>query len=942
MPSMDIHGGIEAPVINNYASLKAHKALPRRKIHISKGPDLWETKQTKSGEPPVDTFKNDIQAWIPDPSQPHVDPALRLPLTPPSLAREEARRNLLHRPDSSTPPRYHADGSKLSPMPDQRSPPTPEKTPPRKPVHHSDLTPPPTLRQPSSRAESFRTAREDFDSETEDSPRSPSPSPLITPIHRKRTGLSKSIQLNNVGLGLGLELTDEDKTPTAETPKVMPESWEYSESDGSWSHNVNVVKEDPIVASRSVPMPRIAISNKSRVEDEVALMISPTLPPSDIFGNSLSEGPSLRERVELNKYSPASASTEHFAEQIQWPPDHDQTDIDAKLRQVDNRRFSQMSGTSTVIEAVVVDTRPQRRQTLRHTSKNICLRTASSEASQSNRSSLVSSEPRHRLIHRNTKITERRNRTSLTSDSTPSVTSDQVRPLKPAIPVAVIPQRRSSLKSSAPSSKRHSKDISDLGQQEQSSRPLTAPDGSTGYFDLTPRKHRTLSTPLEFLIPSKQPERKHAAPPPAIPARSSSLSAPTSRNVSRSASLTSTVLHTQPAQQVSHESPPQQPLVAFAPRTLSPIESTPLRTNIEDWHGLRPPSTLATPFSMASMNSSTPGTLEVSEATAINIYPHHNKSVLVVQQTGRGAPEEPNMSAYLAGHNESYILPRPSQPPTIEIPTRTFDSPLRYPRAPPRPPAFLVIPPTPADHTPPTEAHRDPNQPHTDPKPPNSGRFSAVRRAFSTRRYSDSFAAPFSRSLSLSKRTTPNLAQRPSASDRPSHNLSAFWRPRGFWDDFSDSDSDFGNDGYVSNTLGLPQKRVIPGPAAMVRRLGSLKLKRPTLPQSGEGALSGGKSKRRGFRRRKSTESVKSYKFMYEDEEGEGGEGEGVGMGMANGRRTGVPRLGYQVQFVGFKSLREGYEKRKVRREEDRRERERRRLRESIGPVILREEGFVY
>lgn len=146
----------------------------------------------------------------------------------------------------------------------------------------------------------------------------------------------------------------------------------------------------------------------------------------------------------------------------------------------------------------------------------------------------------------------------------------------------------------------------------------------------------------------------------------------------------------------------------------------------------------------------------------------------------------------------------------------------------------------------------------------------------------------------------------------------------------------------MSNTLGLPQKRVIPGPAAMVRRLGSLKLKRPTLPQSGEGALSGGKSKRRGFRRRKSTESVKSYKFMYEDEEGEGGEGEGVGMGMANGRRTGVPRLGYQVQFVGFKSLREGYEKRKVRREEDRRERERRRLRESIGPVILREEGFVY
>ncbi|MCJ1251020.1 hypothetical protein MMC30_008251 [Trapelia coarctata] len=938
MPSMDFHGGIESPVINNYASLKAHKVLPRRKIHMSNGTDFWKAKHIESKEPQVDRFTNDIQAWIPDPLQPHVDPALRLPLTPPVLVREEARRNLSHRPGSTTPPRYDVNGSKLSPMPDQRSPPTPEKTPPRKPVHHSDLTPPPTLRQPSSRAESFRTARENFDSETEDSPRSPSPSPLITPIHHKRTGLSKSIQLNNVGLGLGLDLTDDDKTPTAETPKVMPESWEYSESDGSWSHNVNVVKEDPILASGSVPMPRIAISNQSPVEDEVALMVSPTLPPSDIFGNSLGRGPSLRERVELNKCSPASASTEHFAEQIQWPLDHDKTDIDAKVRQVDNRRFSQMSGTSTVIEAMVVDTRPLRRQTLRHTSKNISLRTASSEASRSNRSSLVSSEPRHRLIHRNTKITERGNGSSLTSNSTPSVSSEQVRSRKPAIPVAVIPQRRSSLKSSAPSSKRQSRNISDLGAQEQSGRPTTAPDGSTGYFDLTPRKHRTMSTPLELLTPSKPAERKHPAPPPAIPARSSSLSAPTSRNASRTASFTSTVLHTQAAPPFPHESPLQHPTVEFAPRTVSPIESTPLRTTEEEWHGLRPRSTLVTPFSMTSMNSSTPGTLEVSEATAINIYPHNNKSVLVVQQTGRGAPEEPDMSAFLADNNESSILPRQTQAPTMDIPTRTFDSPLRYPRAPPRPPAFLVIPPTPADHTPPIEPHRDLNHGNTDPKPSNSGRFSAVRRALSARRYSDSFTAPFTRSLSLSKRTTPILAQRPSTSDKPSQTLSAFWRPRGFWDDFSDSDSDFGNDGFVSNTLGLPQKRVIPGPAAIARRLGSLKLKRPT--QNTVNDTNGGKSKRRGFRRRKSTESVRSYKFMYKDEGVEGAEG--TGLGQANGRGTGVPRLGYQVQFVGFKSLREGYEKRKVRREEDRRERERRRLRESIRPVNLREEGFVY
>lgn len=930
MPSMDFHTGIDSPVMNNYASLKAHKALPRRKIPLSDGKELWKAKHTELQEPQVNTFTNDIQAWIPDPSRPHVDPTLRLPLTPPALVREEARHTSLDKPTSSTPPRQDVDRSKLSPMLDQRSPPTPERTPPRKQVQNIDLTPPPTLRHPSSRAESFQTARENFDSEPEDSPPSPSPSPLITPIHRNRTGLSKSIQINNVGLGLGLDLDDDDKTPTAETPRAMPESWEYSESDGSWSHSVNVVKDDPIAASRAVPMPRIAINNQSPMADEIALMVSPTLPPSDMLETSLSRGPSLRQRVEHNKYSPASASTEHFAEQIQWPLDRDDSDIAAKVRQVDSRRFSQLSGTSTVIEAIVVDTRPQRRQILRHTSKNISLRTASSEASRSNRSSLVSSEPRHRLVHRNTKITERGNRVSLTSDGTRSVTSDQARSRNPGIPVAVIPQRRSSLKSSGTNSKRQSRDISDLGAQDQSGRPTTAPDGSTGYFDITPRKHRIMSTPLELLIPSKPPQGRHPAPPPVVPARGSSLSAPTSRNASRTASFTSTVLHTQPVQQVPHESPLLYPAVEVVPRAVSPIERTPTRPNDEEWQGLRPRSTLVTPFSMTSMNSSTPGTLEVSEATAISIYPHHNKSVLVVQQPARELPEGPDMSAFLADNDGSFIL-RPPRDLPVDIPTRTFDSPLRYPRAPPRPPAFLVIPPTPADQTPPTEAHRNLNP--SDPKPSSSGRFSMVRRALSARRYSDSFTSPFTRSLSLSKRTTPVLARRPSTSDRPSQHLSSFWRPRGFWDDFSDSDSDsdFGNDGYVSITLGLPQKRVIPGPSAIARRLGSLKLKRS--PQNGTCAASG--PKRRGFRRRTSSESVHSYKFIHKDED-DGMEAEGRGAG------DGVPRLGYQVQFVGLKSLQEKYERRKAKKEEDRRERERERLRGSIRPVIVREGGAVY
>ena len=47
-----------------------------------------------------------------------------------------------------------------------------------------------------------------------------------------------------------------------------------------------------------------------------------------------------------------------------------------------------------------------------------------------------------------------------------------------------------------------------------------------------------------------------------------------------------------------------------------------------------------------------------------------------------------------------------------------------------------------------------------------------------------------------------------------------------------------------------------------------------------------------------------------------------------------IPRLGYQVQFVGFKGLQERMEKRKEKREEGKRERLREKLRGSIGVVI--------
>lgn len=54
-----------------------------------------------------------------------------------------------------------------------------------------------------------------------------------------------------------------------------------------------------------------------------------------------------------------------------------------------------------------------------------------------------------------------------------------------------------------------------------------------------------------------------------------------------------------------------------------------------------------------------------------------------------------------------------------------------------------------------------------------------------------------------------------------------------------------------------------------------------------------------------------------------------------------MPRLGYPVQFIGFKGLAERMEKAKVKREEGRRERIREKLRGSIGVVKVGEAGLV-
>lgn len=247
--------------------------------------------------------------------------------------------------------------------------------------------------------------------------------------------------------------------------------------------------------------------------------------------------------------------------------------------------------------------------------------------------------------------------------------------------------------------------------------------------------------------------------------------------------------------------------------------------------------TSSTPFSQISDLHD----LEVSEATAVSIFPHNNHSLLVVQQVAKPSASGSNSnSTSLSHHNTHYpssqpsteligrtepsgqqlldgplLTIEPSTPPDRSTEIFAVDSPLKNPRKPPPPPAFKIIPPTPADELdrqlaaplPSSRDHsRSPNR--TVSGPPVARRLSVLQRA---RRYSDTFIAPLlSRNGSLSNRWSAVTASGsrngkavrrvPSVGDEgqdPRGNkLHPFWRPRGFWDDFSDdSEEDFFDEG---------------------------------------------------------------------------------------------------------------------------------------------------
>ncbi|TVY29629.1 hypothetical protein LHYA1_G001009 [Lachnellula hyalina] len=843
--------------------------------------------------------------------------------------------------------------------PNQKSPPTPDVTPPR-PMPLA-FRPPASDRYPSSRTDSFKTAPENPYSSDEDEVSTVRPglasvrqSALEVPQF-----LGKPHKRKEVGLGLGLESDNEGTTtPRAESPQpefnVFDGEWgsETSEVEREWDHNLM-----RNVTVRKRPGRRLHMfteeANEEVIEDDLvsptnATKVVRTLPLHEKIPRHRLE----READRLPKETKRATSSPLVRRDIELP------------KTPDIRRLSAMSGrsgTSAVVEAIVVDAPPTRRKTLRHTKKQLGLRDFSSDQStlSSTPNSVVSTslsselhrDSRHRLHHSAGKIPETRHR-SLASNVTVSTASSSGRSRREVlksggIPVVVIPERRSSAKSSKEHSLRSTSSHKSKRSNSLTSAPLSQSSkfNGPGYMDSVAPRKRTMSESA-----GDRESIRTIDFPPNIPARRSSLSAPTSRNTSRAGSLTAESLKAHNMIQAKkHEAPePMQLHTAGSQKDLLSPNRLNVDHNGDPFFGNRL-STQVTPFSQVSYE--TAGTsVEVSNAMAVSIFPHQNKSVLVVQQT---APPESSSSA-----SKSIGAAEP-EPPTLTLNDRDtgritprqpihrmdeVDSPLRNPRAPPEPPKIAFIPPTPVVLTPGQEEDRQLG--YTLDEPPVSSDskskrgLSLVRRAFSNRRNSESTInhrpGLLKRTLSLSGRRK-DLANKatqqaqgnaittyPSVVDQPADDskLHPFWRPSHFWDDL---DNDFADDELVG---GYPMIDNRPSPP---KRSLSGKLKRTfaILPIQDDFEHQPYSMDRREMRRgssgdlrvvkQRSNSSLRreAYDRRQYVEVPEGTFGHGFKNG--NGGRSfhTIPGLGVRVEYVGWSGMKRRLsEKRRRQRSE--------------------------
>ncbi|KAL3472216.1 hypothetical protein BJX99DRAFT_9857 [Aspergillus californicus] len=769
MPSIEVTVASPAsPEHPDRFLFKAHKSLPRRTSSANSDGQI-----TQMSPPRHDGHQ--YSNGLPLTATPI------LPLTPPGVTLDESPTGV----EMQKPTPSRSVIATLTPSRPSH-PPTPETTPPRGMTSTRPGLSNFGYKSCSSRADSFQTACEIIsDAETE----TPRASPPI--LSRSTTQKSRrSTQGND-------SFTDARTRETTPTEGRSP-SFRGSLRSKDFSTSKHLEKsparffQGQELSDGHVSDLRIQpVRNTSKRPRKVA--------DADISGlGAPTRGrKSLRDRVAHVQQSDDSSAIDRFRQQIGWPSMGDRLDpTDPEI----SRRLSGVS-TSSTVEAMIIDTPKPAMRALRHSEKRLSLRSASSPITRSERTSIASgSDLQRRLSHKTARITEN-DRRSMASDISMSASSTLGAPQQyvDVVPVIVIPQRHSSLNRPSTSTSRNPSVSSQRAPKVPKSRPAS--------LDLQCRKRCTVSDPQASNVPAAD-RRARSLTRPHVPPRSSSLSAPTSQNNSRTTSLTSNSLpsHSLAVEQATlSRQPPEQ----SKPRPVSTIASARLQERleadvpktqtivigVEDLSYLRPPSMQFTPLSIPS---SSPGPFEINEVRRVAIFPHNNESLLLVNPQGQSGLREQ--------------MPQLQTPDLTQQPTADIDSPLRNPRPPPQPPKF------------PDQASGSLGG-VPEPANPSNRRSGYKRRGWIVRPRSESFNS-FVRTLSLSS------AKNPKAGEDIDGQLQPFWRPRRFWDDSPESLSPEEDvlqtrnlkqpDEVISNSVGMPQKRIIfDGPTVSPNRPGA-------------------------------------------------------------------------------------------------------------------------
>lgn len=802
-----------------------------------------------------------------------------LPPTPPAHSQTPSSGPSAQSAQPSTPtyvesPASNPDTSRTpGTPPNQRSPPTPDVTPPQPTRRPRPSRPSVADRIPSkatneSRSASFTTARETpYSSGDERAAVRPAMSSSNTSSQNTVRPIAETKQR---GVGLGLD------PDTCLTPRTKQE---FTAFDGGWeSGNEAETEWDPYLF-RNVTVRKRQTPLKADDEDSSetgrAIEVLEDDPVTPAQATQALRAMPLKERLCATSSPSRGASARANIKRVAAPSASETSTA------VDDKRFSTVSSKSTasttVVEAILVDTPPPRRKTLRHVKKHMTLRDPGSSGSELSRSSFTTTATGTELLSKRPlprgRVDGERTESLASTATLNSLASRKGRRdvwKSGAVPVIVIPDRRASVKgTNATPSLRSTSSRKSQRSNSLSSAPLSTLSKSkdlTPYFERPSRRERSVSE-SDGSLPGDQRTIDY---PPIVPVRTSSLSAstsrhgsaagsragsrPASRSGSRSASLTAESLqahntllleqqrekqqtkppapkiHVQPSPSVEYIPPEPGRLEERRARPAPSIEShreaahdhRPLVDHNGDPFFGKRLTTHNTPFSQASVETNgTHSAAEVSEALAVNIYPHQNRSLLVVDHTstknpdinasstdattGDARPTIENPQLIATGPDGGPVTP---PQPRFSAEDVDVDSPLRNPRAPPEPPVIKFIPATPSGLTPAAEKMKlmgNYFEETTEKRP------SMIKRAFSLRKTPDNSAPRSSgfltRTLSLTRAMRkdtaedvapaeydddPSLRLYPTEDEPPpdEERLHPYWRPSSSQIDF-DGDEDF-------------------------------------------------------------------------------------------------------------------------------------------------------